>query len=381
MFANPKIAHRLRKAREAAAAAQAERPADETANPVEPIPPAGDMVFESGILFFNISLRLKNFIEAIKSGCSDRVVASLKTLALAFRGTRHTKYAYESMVFLHNYLHVWPAPLRSAIARAWLVNTSGNPNSSKPADLMQEHLNLQIKTIYKAHGSNESWEWLAMIAPCVAVLRRIAREFHTTLGDRQGTRHSSVSIEDDIQLLATSLRDHRVYELVPGRAFDPEDTLPKDVISEGYRRLAHGSKRTIDNYNDYFKNLQKRFKISPLSSDTPQATPGQHPAPEENVPGPEAGGQDDTVDPAQDQDTTDGDVGATENARENDDGEDEEDDVSALFDWDHIEEEDIAGLVFSDEDVDEDEESESDEDVDEDEDVAPGEEFDSDENL
>jgi hypothetical protein len=29
--------------------------------------------------------------------------------------------------------------------KAWLVNTSGNPNSYKLADLLQEHLNLQIE--------------------------------------------------------------------------------------------------------------------------------------------------------------------------------------------------------------------------------------------
>ncbi|KAG8724601.1 hypothetical protein FRC09_016744 [Ceratobasidium sp. 395] len=203
----------------------------------------------------------------------------------------------------------------------------------------------------EANDSNESWEWLARIAP-------------------------SVLSNDDIQLLAASLRDHRVYELDPGRACDPEDLLPKDVISEGYRRLAHGSRRTIHNYNEYFKNLQKQFRISPLSSAAAQGTPGQHPSPEGSAPEPGAGGQDDTADPAQD--AADGEAGTTDDDTEekNDDG-DEEDDVAELFDWEQIEK-DIAGLGFSDEEVDEDEESDSDEDLKSDDDVSPGEEFDSD---
>ncbi|KAG9123671.1 hypothetical protein FRC07_014323, partial [Ceratobasidium sp. 392] len=194
--------------------------------------------------------------------------------------------------------------------------------------------------------------------------------FHTTLGDRQGTRHSSVSIDDDIRVLTASLRDHRVYELVPGRAFDPEDSPPKDVISEGYRRLAHGSKRTIDNYNEYFKNLQRRFKISPVSSAAPRSAPDQQPAPEGSQPEPEAGGQDDAADLGQDRDAVHGDAEAAE------DGDvDEDDDAVALFDWGPIEEEDITGIGFSDEDVDVDEESDSGEELGSDEEIGSGEEL------
>ncbi|KAG9076290.1 hypothetical protein FS749_011947 [Ceratobasidium sp. UAMH 11750] len=359
VFADPRVASHLRKQREDADAAHATQPTPSASGePSDSTPPsAGDMVFESGVLFFNMSLRLKNLVGAIRSGDSGRIVAILKTLALAFRGTRHTKYAYEMMVFLHNYLHVWPVPLRDAMMKAWLVNISGNPNSSKPADLMQEHLNLLIKTIYKAHGSNESWEWLGMIAPCVHVLRRIAHEFHTTLGDRQGTKHSSVSIEDDIRTLAASLRDHRVCEVIPGRRFAPEDSPPKDVISEGYRRLAHGSKRTIDNYNEYFKNLQRRFKIAPVSSMVPQPTPDQPAASASTV----TDRFDRMVEGVQAQGDVGGPAEAAEDGFEVD--EEDEEDVAALFDWDQIDEEDLVGIGFSDEEEFVDEESESDDDL------------------
>ncbi|KAG8711846.1 hypothetical protein FRC09_020384 [Ceratobasidium sp. 395] len=170
-------------------------------------------------------------------------------------------------------------------------------------------------------------------------------------------------MEDDIQMLAASLCDLRVYELVPGCAFNPEDLPPKDVVSEGYRRLAHGSERTIGNYNEYFKNLQKRFKISPLSSEAPQTTPSQYPAQDENAPEPEAGGQDDPADPAQDQDTADGtqEPQTTTPRRKKM--------KTTLWRRGH------RRLGFSDEDVHEDEE------LDEDEDVAPSKDFDSDESL
>jgi hypothetical protein len=82
-----------------------------------------------------------------------------------------------------------------------------------------------------------------------------------------------MSIDDDIRALVTSLNVHRVYEVVQGRAFDPEDSPPKDVISEGYRVLAHGTKRSIDNYNESFASLQKRFKLAPVSSMLPVSPP------------------------------------------------------------------------------------------------------------
>ncbi|KAG8727283.1 hypothetical protein FRC10_006260 [Ceratobasidium sp. 414] len=238
--------------------------------------------------------------------------------------------------------------------RAWLVNISGKANASKPADLMQEHLNLQIKTIYKAHGSNQSWEWLSTIAPCVHVLRRIAREFHTTLSDRQGTKHSVVSIEDDIRALVENLTDNHVYELRPGRAFDQKDSPPKDVISEGYQRLAYGSNRTIDNFNKYFKSLQQRFKVAPVSSLVPQPSSDQT-----SVPRPAASsssGFNGTRDSDRGLDNVDNAADTV--------ADESEDNADALFDWDRwMDQEDVDGIGYSDEEDFFDEESESDEEI------------------
>ncbi|KAF8610607.1 hypothetical protein BDV93DRAFT_550411 [Ceratobasidium sp. AG-I] len=262
-FTSRRIAAKYRREREHALSSESVSDSIDLA-PLE----AGDMVFESGIICLSDLLYLRNFVEAIRRGDSGRIVAILKTWTLAFRGSGHPKYAYEMLIFLHNYLHVWPPPLRTAIMNAWLVNTTGNPNSCIPTDLMQEHLNLQIKTIYKAHGSNHSWEWLSMISPCVHVLRQVARQFHCSLGDRQGTKHSDADLSDDIKALVTSMNEHRVYTVVPGRVFDKEDSPPKDVVSEGYRILANGSKRSIDEYSQCFTQLQTRFKVHPIGSPT-----------------------------------------------------------------------------------------------------------------
>ena len=41
--------------------------------------------------------------------------------------------------------------------------------------------------VYKAHGSNASWDWLDTLAPTIEVLRNTARNFNDTLGAEQGT--------------------------------------------------------------------------------------------------------------------------------------------------------------------------------------------------
>ena len=44
-----------------------------------------------------------------------------------------------------------------------------------------------MKVIYKVHGSNTSWEWLAMISPCIDILRQLATQIHVELGSHQGS--------------------------------------------------------------------------------------------------------------------------------------------------------------------------------------------------
>lgn len=71
----------------------------------------GDMVFESALLFMRDALLLREFCDAVKMGDSGRIVPVLKLWALSFRGSGKTKYAYETMMLIHNITHVWPKPI------------------------------------------------------------------------------------------------------------------------------------------------------------------------------------------------------------------------------------------------------------------------------
>lgn len=74
--------------------------------------PQGDVVFENAVLFMRDALLIREFTDAIKAGDSGRLVISLKTFTLSYRGGGRTKYAYEMLHIRHNLAHIWPKPLR-----------------------------------------------------------------------------------------------------------------------------------------------------------------------------------------------------------------------------------------------------------------------------
>lgn len=110
-FATPLVADDLREERyEELLDYQASHPDDEKCTGFTPT--QGDMVHENAIYFLRDALVLREFTDAIKTGDSYRIILVLKILGLSYRGSGRTKYAYETLQFIHNYTHVWPTKLR-----------------------------------------------------------------------------------------------------------------------------------------------------------------------------------------------------------------------------------------------------------------------------
>ncbi|KAK1216531.1 hypothetical protein PQX77_020826 [Marasmius sp. AFHP31] len=220
----------------------------------------GDMVYENAILFLRDALLSREFSDAVKAGDSGRVILVLKQWAFSYRGNGRTKYAYEMLHLIHNITHVWPKPLRDIVLNNWLLNLQGTEDSFVEVDLVQEHLNYWIKRIYKAHGSNSTWEWLSMISPCIGTLRNLATNMANTVGEAsQGTRHTAADLSKDIGTIMDSLEQHQVYQIIQGRVLDDDDSPVKDVISEGITQLSG----PLQEYNSAFKSLQARRQQEP----------------------------------------------------------------------------------------------------------------------
>ncbi|KAE9395955.1 hypothetical protein BT96DRAFT_825506 [Gymnopus androsaceus JB14] len=222
------------------------------------------MVFENAILFLRDALITREFTDAVRAGDSGRVILVLKIWALSFRGNGRTKYAYEMLHLIHNLENVWPQPVRDAVLNNWLISTNGR--SFLEVDLMQEHLNYWIKVFYKAHGSNMSWRWLAMITPCVNALRELARTMNDALGYDQGSKHTSVDPVNDIHCIMESLDDHGTYDLTLGRVLE-DDQEVADATSVGLHNTITGTSCPLNEFNSACSRLQQRHRMIPVDID------------------------------------------------------------------------------------------------------------------
>ncbi|KAJ7036838.1 hypothetical protein C8F04DRAFT_1181176 [Mycena alexandri] len=258
-FADPDLVQELREQRipderkRDAEAKAASKGANKGAKPDGPLPHVkkGDMVFENAILFLRDALLTREFTDAVKAGDSGRVVNILRLWVFSYRGSGRSKYAHEMLHLLHNLICVWTRELRHIILQNWLLNPTGKPNSFVEIDLVQEHLNFWIKKIYKADGDGHSWDWLALVSPCVDILRTLATRINTDLG---------------APALMDSLNEHDVYTLQPGRVLDDDEKPVPDILAVGMAALTHGASTTpLADFNRQFESLRERRRLTPIA--------------------------------------------------------------------------------------------------------------------
>ncbi|KAJ7022410.1 hypothetical protein C8F04DRAFT_960328 [Mycena alexandri] len=273
-FADPDLVQELREQRipderkRDAEAKAASKGANKGAKPDGPLPHVkkGDMVFENAILFLRDALLTREFTDAVKAGDSGRVVNILRLWVFSYRGSGRSKYAHEMLHLLHNLICVWTRELRHIILQNWLLNPTGKPNSFVEIDLVQEHLNFWIKKIYKADGDGHSWDWLALVSPCVDILRTLATRINTDLGARQGAKHTIPNLTEDIAALMDSLNEHDVYTLQPGRVLDDDEKPVPDILAVGMAALTHGASTTpLADFNRQFESLRERRRLTPIA--------------------------------------------------------------------------------------------------------------------
>ncbi|KAJ6557141.1 hypothetical protein B0H10DRAFT_2121103 [Mycena sp. CBHHK59/15] len=273
-FADPDVVQELREQRipderkRDADAAAAKKGASKGTKADDPLPHVkkGDMVFENAILFLRDALLTREFTDAVKAGDSGRVVNILRLWVFSYRGSGRSKYAHEMLHLLHNLISVWTKELRHVILQNWLLNPTGKPNSFVEIDLVQEHLNFWIKKIYKADGDGHSWDWLALISPCVDILRSLATRINTDLGARQGAKHTIPQLAEDIAVLMDSLDEHDVYTLQPGRVLDDDEKPVPDILAAGMAALTHGASTTpLADFNRQFETLRERRRLTPIA--------------------------------------------------------------------------------------------------------------------
>ncbi|KAH9910452.1 uncharacterized protein BXZ73DRAFT_83560 [Epithele typhae] len=236
---------------------------DELDSPFNPLVNlnTGDMVYENTVLFLRDALLLREFDDAIRAGCSGRILRTLKVLAFAYRGLGRTKYAHEVLHLVHGLTTVWPERLRVIVLKNWLVNPTGMENAWVPVDLLQEHMNLMIKSIYKARGSNMSWSWFEMISPCIITLRHLATQMNAFLGDKTGNKHASPEASRDVASLRESMETHRIFVVEKGRVLTG---MKKPVVPNAVDVGFEATPGPLEDYNKTFERFQVRLRRVPL---------------------------------------------------------------------------------------------------------------------
>ncbi|KAF8155239.1 hypothetical protein K438DRAFT_1777780 [Mycena galopus ATCC 62051] len=208
----------------------------------------GDMVFENTVLFLRDALLTREFADAIKTGDSGRIVIILRLWAFSYCGNGRTKYAHEMLHVLHNLICVWTKELRYIVLQNWLTNPQGKRLTFVEIDLK----------IYKADGAGHSRDWLALVSPCVDILRQLATRMNVELGAQQGSKHGTPDLTKDIATLMASLDEHEVYVEKEGRVLDDDEKAVPDVISGGIAALTH-------EFNHQFEILRERRRLTPVA--------------------------------------------------------------------------------------------------------------------
>ncbi|CCO28719.1 hypothetical protein BN14_02717 [Rhizoctonia solani AG-1 IB] len=233
----------------------------------------GDMVYENALLFMRDALTLRELITATKRGDPGCLILVFKVLALSFRASGRTQYAFEALSLIHHIEVIWPPLLRDLVLKNWLLNPTGKANAWVPQDLVQEHSNFWIKRVFAATGSNMSWSWLAMISPCTEALRNLVNDLNGTLGTYLGVKHTSPDLSLDIAKLMRNLEQFKVYQIVPGRTFDNTDEPAIDTETVGLQKLVDGPNCALNEYNQYFESTQRAYRQPVVSEMTPYPEP------------------------------------------------------------------------------------------------------------
>ncbi|KAJ6528621.1 hypothetical protein DFH09DRAFT_1327626 [Mycena vulgaris] len=135
---------------------------------------------------------------------------------------------------------------------------------------------MDVARVYKADGDGHSWDWLALISPCVDILRGLATRIHKDLGARQGSKHTIPKLDKDVAVLMDSLDEHSVYTLQEGRVLDDDEKPVPDILSAGMAALTHGS--SISPLAEFNQQPRRLARLPTANADAP-GNPGVASAP------------------------------------------------------------------------------------------------------
>ncbi|KAF9488430.1 hypothetical protein BDN71DRAFT_1347373, partial [Pleurotus eryngii] len=198
----------------------------------------------------NLALQLRDsfwyyeMCHAISHGDIGRVMEIIKILCFYFWGSGSTNYGNELLELACNFLYEYPDDLKVTLLNNWLVNPSGLPGHWHELDLLQEHHNLLIKTLFNDRNSDFDSSFLQeVIALNIRGFKQL-RDFIASFFDitPNSGKHSDPKLNADINTLGACHHADDIFTFRPART---QSFIAPDFFAVGFNKLALGQLDTF----------------------------------------------------------------------------------------------------------------------------------------
>ena len=164
--------------------------------------------------FMNMTLLLRNFIDACHEGDGERIVRCIMFFLLYFfeDGTGSSKYYLEALHLMFQ-IHATLTP-RDAERTIWnrTVKNRGGLGNNVPLDLDLEHDNHLLKDMLKGLGSNISSITVTRISKAFFVLKTVCKKLDQELGIRAVSgEHTRKDVKKDLYQIVQVLKEEVVF--------------------------------------------------------------------------------------------------------------------------------------------------------------------------
>ncbi|KAF9231266.1 hypothetical protein BU15DRAFT_56372, partial [Melanogaster broomeanus] len=207
---------------------------DEDGKPFE-----GDHTLAYSMIFIRDALIYREMAYAVCDGDIGRAYECIKTMIFSFTGSKHTKYATYLLEMICNLELESGEALRDAIKSNWLVNPEGLAGKFHGADLMQEHLNLDLDES-RDHNDAE-WDGAYMrevVSPNINELRRIKKDLLSGLHlSKKGGKHAEPHNNPELKTLLQVYKEQGLHLFRKGRTYGERQV---DDFKSGFEKLLNG---------------------------------------------------------------------------------------------------------------------------------------------